>query len=69
MLISQIPEQLVYQRPRSLTDCATHYCPGCTHGIAHRLVAEVIDELGIRERTIGFAPVGCAVFAYNLSFA
>jgi 2-oxoglutarate/2-oxoacid ferredoxin oxidoreductase subunit beta len=65
MLISQIPEQLVYQRPDSLTDCATHYCPGCTHGVAHRLVAEVIDELKIRERTIGIAPVGCAVFAYN----
>src|SRR6266545_1360280 len=64
-MISQVPEQLVYQRPRSLTDCVTNYCPGCTHGVAHRLVAEVIDELGIRERTIGVAPVGCAVFAYN----
>ena len=56
---------LVYQRPDSLTDVATHYCPGCTHGIIHRLVAEVLDELGVRERTIGVAPVGCAVFAYN----
>ena len=44
-----------------MTDTPTHYCPGCGHGIAHRLVAEVIDELGIRERTIGTAPVGCAV--------
>ena len=65
MTISQIPEQVVYQRPNALSDCPTLYCPGCTHGIAHRLVAEVIDELGIRERTIGVAPVGCAVFAYN----
>ena len=56
---------LVYQRPDSLTDVPTHYCPGCTHGIIHRLVAEVLDELGVRERTIGVAPVGCAVFAYN----
>jgi 2-oxoglutarate ferredoxin oxidoreductase subunit beta len=64
-MITQLPEQLVYQRPRSLSDVAMHYCPGCTHGIAHRLIAEVLDELGIREQTIGVAPVGCAVFAYN----
>jgi len=67
-MIAQPPEQIeqiVYQRPAALSDCATHYCPGCTHGVAHRLIAEVIDELGIRERTIGVAPVGCAVFAYN----
>jgi 2-oxoglutarate ferredoxin oxidoreductase subunit beta len=64
-MITQLPEQLVYQRPQSLCDVATHYCPGCTHGVAHRLIAEVLDELGIRERTIGVAPVGCAVFAYN----
>jgi len=50
---------------RTLKDCPTHYCPGCGHGIVHRLVAEVIDELGIRERTIGIAPVGCAVLAYH----
>jgi 2-oxoglutarate ferredoxin oxidoreductase subunit beta len=63
---------LVYQRPDTLTPVPTHYCPGCTHGIAHRLVAEVIDELGVRERTIGVAPVGCSVFAYryfNCDFA
>jgi len=54
----------VYQRPESLTDVDTHYCPGCTHGVIHRLIAEVLDELGIRERTIGIAPVGCAVLAY-----
>ncbi|MDD4688666.1 MAG: thiamine pyrophosphate-dependent enzyme [Eubacteriales bacterium] len=56
---------IVFERPKSLTDVATHYCPGCTHGIVHRLVAEVIDELGIEGKTIGVAPVGCAVFAYN----
>ncbi|HHW27852.1 MAG TPA: 2-oxoglutarate oxidoreductase [Firmicutes bacterium] len=55
----------VYQRPKSLADVVTHYCPGCTHGIAHRLVAEVIDELGIQDRTIGVASVGCSVFSYN----
>ena len=58
-------EGLVYNRPKALTDRHTHYCPGCTHGIAHRLVAEVIDELGIREDTILVASVGCSVFAYN----
>jgi 2-oxoglutarate ferredoxin oxidoreductase subunit beta len=58
-------ETVVYQRPDSLLDVSTHYCPGCTHGVAHRLVAEVIDEMGIRERTIGVASVGCSVFAYN----
>jgi 2-oxoglutarate ferredoxin oxidoreductase subunit beta len=57
--------QIVYQRPQSLTEATMHYCPGCTHGIAHRLIAEVMDEMGIRERTIGVAPVGCSVFAYN----
>jgi len=55
--------QLLNKRPQSLLDVKMHYCPGCGHGIVHRLVAEVIDELGIRTRTIGIAPVGCAVFA------
>jgi 2-oxoglutarate ferredoxin oxidoreductase subunit beta len=55
----------VYQRPDALSDRNTHYCPGCTHGVAHRLIAEVIDEMGIRERMIGVASVGCSVFAYN----
>ena len=55
----------IFSRPVSLKNVATHYCPGCGHGIAHRLIAEVIDELGIRDRTIGIAPVGCAVLAYN----
>ncbi|MGD1996646.1 MAG: thiamine pyrophosphate-dependent enzyme [Anaerolineae bacterium] len=57
--------ELVYERPESLTEVDTHYCPGCTHGTIHRLVAEVLDELGVRERTIGIAPVGCSVLAYN----
>ncbi len=57
--------QVVYNRPRSLTETPTHYCPGCTHGVAHRLIAEVLDEMDLRELTIGVAPVGCAVFAYN----
>jgi 2-oxoglutarate/2-oxoacid ferredoxin oxidoreductase subunit beta len=62
-----IPEtyEPVYTYPESMTEVSTHYCPGCVHGIVHRLVAEVIDELGIREDTIGVAPVGCAVLAYN----
>ena len=55
----------VFERTPTLKDCPTHYCPGCGHGIAHRLIAEVIDELGIRGRTVGIAPVGCAVLAYD----
>ena len=55
----------VFKRTRTLKDCPTHYCPGCGHGIAHRLIAEVIDELDIHDRTIGIAPVGCAVLAYD----
>jgi 2-oxoglutarate ferredoxin oxidoreductase subunit beta len=54
-----------FQKPESLFDVSTHYCPGCTHGVIHRLVAEAIDTLGIRDRTVGIAPVGCAVMAYN----
>lgn len=59
------PEEVVYTRPSTLFECATHYCPGCTHGVAHRLIGEVIAEMGIRERMIGVASVGCSVFAYN----
>ena len=55
----------VFERPHALSDVPLHYCPGCTHGIVHRLVAEVIDELEIEGKTIGVAPVGCSVFAYN----
>jgi 2-oxoglutarate ferredoxin oxidoreductase subunit beta len=57
--------ETVFARPEALADVTTHYCPGCTHGVIHRLVAEVIDELGLRERTVGVAPVGCSVLAYN----
>lgn len=55
----------VFKKPDSMTDMQMHYCPGCTHGIIHRLVAEAIDDLGIREQTIGIASVGCSVFAYD----
>jgi len=60
-----MPMETVFERTPTLKDCPTHYCPGCGHGIAHRLIAESIDELGIRDRTIGIAPVGCAVLAYD----
>ena len=56
---------VVFQKPKSLADVPLHYCPGCPHGIIHRLVAEAIDELGIEGITIGVAPVGCAVMAYD----
>lgn len=62
---SQVIEEQVYNRPDSFVDVSTHYCPGCTHGTAHRLIAEVIDEMGIKGKTIGVASVGCSVFAYN----
>ena len=56
---------VVFEKSKVLTDAPLHYCPGCTHGIIHRLVAEVIEELGIEGRTIGVAPVGCSVMAYD----
>ncbi len=56
---------VVFEKPKALTDAPLHYCPGCTHGIIHRLVAQAIDELGIAGRTIGVASVGCSVFTYN----
>ena len=56
---------VVFEKPKSLADIPLHYCPGCTHGIVHRLVAECIDELGIEGKTIGIAPVGCSVLAYD----
>ena len=56
---------IVFEKPKSLTDVPYHYCPGCTHGIVHRLVAEAIDALGIEGRTVGIAPVGCSVMAYD----
>ena len=55
----------VFEKTKMLTDAHLHYCPGCTHGIVHRLVAESIEELGLQEKCIGIAPVGCAVFAYD----
>jgi len=55
----------IFAATPGLVDRPTHYCPGCTHGIIHRMVAEAIDELGLRERTVGIAPVGCAVLAYE----
>ncbi|HQA06655.1 MAG TPA: thiamine pyrophosphate-dependent enzyme [Syntrophomonadaceae bacterium] len=57
--------KIVAQRPESLTDAPFHYCPGCTHGIIHRLIAECLDEMNLREQAIGICPVGCAVLAYD----
>lgn len=57
--------ETVFKKTEMLTDAPFHYCPGCTHGIIHRLVAESIDELGVKDKAVGIAPVGCAVFAYN----
>jgi 2-oxoglutarate ferredoxin oxidoreductase subunit beta len=65
MMVASAPTQVVYQRPNSLAGIPSHYCPGCTHGVAHRLIAEVLDEMNLREITVGVAPVGCSVFAYN----
>ena len=59
------PENLIYGKSSLLTDNIMHYCPGCTHGVVHKLVAEVIEELDIQDKTIGVSPVGCSVFAYN----
>jgi len=57
--------KVIYKKPYSLKEVHTHYCSGCGHGLVHKIIAEVIDELGIREKTIGIAPVGCAVLAYD----
>ncbi len=57
--------RILYQRPAALVDKSTHYCPGCGHGIVHRVIAELLDELALAERTIAVAPVGCSVFAYD----
>ena len=64
-MTTSAPENLVYDRPEGFTEAPTHYCPGCTHGVAHRLVAEVLKEMNQLPNTIGVAPVGCAVFCYN----
>lgn len=59
------PENLVYDKSKLQIDTIMHYCPGCSHGVVHKILAEVIEELGIQEKTIGVSPVGCAVFAYH----
>ncbi len=59
------PENLVYKKPELMNDVMMHYCPGCSHGVVHKLVAEIVAEMGMQEDTIGVAPVGCAVFAYK----
>ncbi|MDE6301559.1 MAG: 2-oxoglutarate oxidoreductase [Muribaculaceae bacterium] len=59
------PENKVYSRPRLLDERVTHYCPGCSHGVVHRIIAELLDEMGLEDNTVAVAPVGCAVFAYN----
>ena len=59
------PENLVYEKPKLMNDMGMHYCPGCSHGVVHKLVAEVIADMGMEEKTIGISPVGCAVFAYR----
>ncbi len=56
---------LVYKKPSLLNDTPMHYCPGCSHGVVHKLIAEIIEEMGMEEKTVGISPVGCAVFAYN----
>ena len=65
MVVTDVPTKTIYQRPEVLDPIVTHYCPGCTHGVAHRMVAEVLEEMGEVENTIGVASVGCSVFAYN----
>ncbi|MBK9927614.1 MAG: 2-oxoglutarate oxidoreductase [Anaerolineales bacterium] len=64
-MATAISNNLVYERPKGFTETPTHYCPGCTHGVAHHLIAEVLQEMDLIEKTIGVAPVGCSVFAYN----
>ena len=59
------PENLVYHKPTLMNDNHMHYCPGCSHGVVHKLVAEVIEEMGLAEKSVGISPVGCAVFIYN----
>ena len=59
------PENLVYKKPTLMNDNPMHYCPGCSHGVVHKLIAEVIEEMGMEDKAIGVSPVGCAVFAYN----
>ena len=57
--------ELVYHKPHTMVDTTMHYCPGCAHSLVHKLLMEVVEELGIQETTVGVAPVGCSVFAYD----
>ena len=59
------PENLVAKKPTLMNDNPMHYCPGCSHGVVHKLIAEVIEEMGLEDKAIGISPVGCAVFIYN----
>ena len=59
------PENLVYEKPSLMNDTPMHYCPGCSHGVVHKLVAEVIEEMGMQDKAVGVSPVGCSVFAYR----
>ncbi len=59
------PENLVYSKSALLEDVPMHYCPGCSHGVVHKVLAELIEEMDLQEKTVGVAPVGCSVFAYN----
>ena len=59
------PENLVYKKPKLMNDNPMHYCPGCSHGVVHKLIAEVIEEMGMEHKSVGVSPVGCAVFIYN----
>ena len=59
------PENLVYKKPKLMNNVPMHYCPGCSHGVVHKLVAEVIEEMGMEDKTVGVCPVGCSVFAYR----
>ncbi len=59
------PENIVYQKPALMNDVNMHYCPGCSHGVVHKIIAEIIEEMGLEEKTIAICPVGCAVFAYR----
>ena len=59
------PENLVYKKPTLMNDNPMHYCPGCSHGVVHKFIAEVIEEMGMEDKTVGVSPVGCAELAYN----
>ncbi|MFV0398095.1 MAG: thiamine pyrophosphate-dependent enzyme, partial [Bacteroidales bacterium] len=67
MELSQIisPENLVYEKPKLMNNQQMHYCPGCSHGVVHKLICEVISEMGLEDKSIGVGPVGCGVFIYN----